>query len=194
MSTPEHLGLRVTALVDGELGHDERDRALAHLAACSDCRQLADHERRVKARLSSMRSPAVAADLSARLLALAAADVGARGAAPAPRARAAVGGSFTAPVVPRASFTAPAGRGPTVRPDSSRPGSRRRRRPTRWLAGGGSVALLTLGAVLMLGAPSDRAVVDPGQDRFMVEHVATSTEVPFSTAPVGPTVLTTYRR
>lgn len=43
-----HLGERLTALVDGELGHDERDRALAHLAACDLCRAEADALRALK--------------------------------------------------------------------------------------------------------------------------------------------------
>ena len=31
-----HLGPRISALVDGELGHEARDRALAHVAHCAD--------------------------------------------------------------------------------------------------------------------------------------------------------------
>ena len=49
-----HLGDRMAALVDGELGHDERDRALAHLARCADCRLAVQQERWVKARLQSL--------------------------------------------------------------------------------------------------------------------------------------------
>ena len=33
-----HLGDRIAALVDGELGHQDRDRALAHVAHCARCR------------------------------------------------------------------------------------------------------------------------------------------------------------
>ncbi|MBC7680220.1 MAG: zf-HC2 domain-containing protein, partial [Pseudorhodobacter sp.] len=33
-----HLGPAVTALVDGELGHERREQVLAHLAHCSPCR------------------------------------------------------------------------------------------------------------------------------------------------------------
>ncbi|MET7613373.1 zf-HC2 domain-containing protein, partial [Streptomyces seoulensis] len=34
----QHLGDRLSALVDGELGHESRDRVLAHLATCCRCR------------------------------------------------------------------------------------------------------------------------------------------------------------
>ncbi|MFG2005871.1 anti-sigma factor family protein [Spirillospora sp. NPDC048911] len=48
------LGERLTALVDGELGHEERDRALAHLARCERCRAEADALRRLKGRLRGL--------------------------------------------------------------------------------------------------------------------------------------------
>ena len=35
-----HLGDRIAALADGELGHTERDRALAHVAGCPSCLSL----------------------------------------------------------------------------------------------------------------------------------------------------------
>jgi Putative zinc-finger len=48
------LGERLTALVDGELGHEERDRALTHLARCERCRAEADALRRLKGRLRGL--------------------------------------------------------------------------------------------------------------------------------------------
>ncbi|GAA2420318.1 hypothetical protein GCM10010191_34440 [Actinomadura vinacea] len=48
------LGERLTALVDGELGHEDRDRALAHLAGCERCRSEADSLRRLKGRLRDL--------------------------------------------------------------------------------------------------------------------------------------------
>ncbi|MCP2336528.1 anti-sigma factor family protein [Actinomadura rupiterrae] len=51
------LGERLTALVDGELGHEERERALRHLAGCASCRAEADGLRRLKARLRGLGSP-----------------------------------------------------------------------------------------------------------------------------------------
>ncbi|MEO5876625.1 MAG: zf-HC2 domain-containing protein [Streptosporangiaceae bacterium] len=61
------LGERLTALVDGELGHDERDRALAHLASCVGCRHEADTMRALKRRLSSLNEFPAATDLMSRL-------------------------------------------------------------------------------------------------------------------------------
>ena len=49
------LGDRLTALVDGELDHAGRDRALSHLAGCDGCRAEAEALRRLKRRLTSLR-------------------------------------------------------------------------------------------------------------------------------------------
>jgi hypothetical protein len=66
-----HLGERLTALVDGELGHDERDRALAHLATCRQCRSEAEELRRLKSQLRSLRSAVPASEFLLRLSGLA---------------------------------------------------------------------------------------------------------------------------
>ncbi|GIH69296.1 anti-sigma factor family protein [Sphaerimonospora thailandensis] len=63
-----HLGERVSALIDGELGHTERERALAHLTFCADCRAEVDAMRALKSRLRSMDPPAMPADLTMSLL------------------------------------------------------------------------------------------------------------------------------
>jgi len=44
----QHLGDRLSALVDGELGHEARERVLAHLATCAKCKSEADEQRRLK--------------------------------------------------------------------------------------------------------------------------------------------------
>ena len=49
-----HLGERLTALIDGELGHDEREKAHRHLAACADCRAEAEALRGLKKRLRAL--------------------------------------------------------------------------------------------------------------------------------------------
>ena len=63
----EHLGARLGALVDGELAHDDRDRALAHLAGCAACRTLVDAERGLKNQLEAMPMPEPSARLMAAL-------------------------------------------------------------------------------------------------------------------------------
>ncbi|GAB2590301.1 zf-HC2 domain-containing protein [Streptomyces capparidis] len=68
----QHLGDRLAALVDGELGHDARERVLAHLATCDECRREADEQRRVKETLTAAATaaPGPSAGLLARLQAL----------------------------------------------------------------------------------------------------------------------------
>ncbi|MET8002378.1 anti-sigma factor family protein [Nonomuraea glycinis] len=63
-----HLGERVSALVDGELSHAERERALAHLTFCADCRREVDSTRALKSRLRSLDHPPMPADLTMSLL------------------------------------------------------------------------------------------------------------------------------
>jgi len=63
----DHLGMRLGALVDGELEHDDRDRALAHLAGCAQCRTMVEAARDVKGRLAAMAMPEPSARLMAAL-------------------------------------------------------------------------------------------------------------------------------
>ncbi|WP_149184261.1 zf-HC2 domain-containing protein [Streptomyces sp. TRM49041] len=62
-----HLGDRLAALVDGELGHDARERVLAHLATCARCKSEADAQRRVKSVFAESAPPPPSAGLLARL-------------------------------------------------------------------------------------------------------------------------------
>ncbi|HEV2342798.1 MAG TPA: zf-HC2 domain-containing protein [Actinocrinis sp.] len=63
----DHLGARLGALVDGELAHDDRDRALAHLAGCAQCRTLVERERVLKNQIEAMPMPEPSARLMAAL-------------------------------------------------------------------------------------------------------------------------------
>jgi len=67
-----HLGDRLSAFVDGELGHDSRDRVQSHLATCPECLAEADEGRAVKHLLTHTGTPAPSTTLMARLLAVAA--------------------------------------------------------------------------------------------------------------------------
>ncbi|WP_372499968.1 anti-sigma factor family protein [Streptomyces sudanensis] len=62
-----HLGDRLAALVDGELGHDARERVLAHLATCARCKAEADAQRRVKSFFAESAPPPPSEGLLARL-------------------------------------------------------------------------------------------------------------------------------
>lgn len=66
-----HLGDRLSALVDGELSHEERDRLYAHLAACAECRSEAAALRALKRRLGALGDAAMDRGLLSRLIALA---------------------------------------------------------------------------------------------------------------------------
>jgi hypothetical protein len=63
----DHLGTRLGALVDGELAHDDRDRALSHLAGCAQCRTLVEAERTLKKQFTAMPMPEPSARLMAAL-------------------------------------------------------------------------------------------------------------------------------
>lgn len=65
-----HLGERLTALIDGELGHSERDRAFKHLASCDSCRAEADALRRLKRRIGALSEPKPSGDLMTALFEL----------------------------------------------------------------------------------------------------------------------------
>ncbi|OHV37886.1 MULTISPECIES: hypothetical protein [Pseudofrankia] len=69
-----HLGERLCPLVDGQLCHDERDRALAHLAHCAACRAEVAEYRRMKQRLSGLLAPSLPAGLADRLVGLGGTD------------------------------------------------------------------------------------------------------------------------
>ncbi|MGW2328932.1 anti-sigma factor family protein [Streptomyces sp. NPDC001700] len=63
----QHLGDRLAALVDGELGHDARERVLAHLATCCKCKAEADAQRRLKSVFAETAPPAPSEGFLARL-------------------------------------------------------------------------------------------------------------------------------
>jgi Putative zinc-finger len=172
-----HLGDRISALVDGELGHDARDRALAHVAHCASCRTALEGERAVKDRLAAAAVPPPSPELTARLLALAE-----PGGPMPPRNRP----MPLAPVVP--TLPAP-GRGPRFgapgsRVDRSRPSARPRpARRTRHVAVGvASAAGLMLAMAFVAGAPAPPAgaPVAPPSAELSAEHAATTSVLPLS--------------
>ncbi|MCT2591917.1 zf-HC2 domain-containing protein [Streptomyces sp. N2-109] len=63
----QHLGDRLAALVDGELGHDARERVLSHLATCGSCRAEADAQRQLKSVFADSAPPPPSDGLLARL-------------------------------------------------------------------------------------------------------------------------------
>jgi anti-sigma factor RsiW len=146
-----HLGLAATAFVDGELEHERRDEVLAHLTHCPACRAEVELLRQVKAALRTA-APSVPSDLAARLLA-----------------------SMTPPV--------PVDPAPVAPRSSHRPRRSALHPRLRRTAVGASLVALGLGGALSLAGPPPRgpmAPVDPTSAGFVLDHGATSSEVPFT--------------
>ncbi|MGI5167557.1 zf-HC2 domain-containing protein [Spirillospora sp. CA-253888] len=188
------LGERLTALVDGELGHEERDRALAHLARCDRCRTEADALRRLKGRLRGLSGvPASdgaddlpSGDFLARLRAMG--EPGPVPEIPVPDAAA------FAPPTPRPSR--PAVRAAASRPRDNRPGGRPQaaalHRPAhrRALAVGAATLAIGLGtASYAVGGRPDEPNVSPAFDRFAVEHALISGDAPMPDPLTEPTTV-----
>ncbi|MFI1162647.1 zf-HC2 domain-containing protein [Streptomyces sp. NPDC020801] len=63
----QHLGDRLSALVDGELGHETRERVLAHVATCPKCKAEVDAQRRLKNVFAEAAPPPPSESFLARL-------------------------------------------------------------------------------------------------------------------------------
>ncbi|MEU0054332.1 zf-HC2 domain-containing protein [Streptomyces sp. NPDC006309] len=80
----QHLGDRLSALVDGELGHETRERVLAHLATCARCKAEADAQRALKNVFAEAAPPPPSASFLARLQGLPGGGDGDGGGTPSP--------------------------------------------------------------------------------------------------------------
>ncbi|MDQ1687554.1 MAG: hypothetical protein QOK42_529 [Frankiaceae bacterium] len=155
-----HLGPRLSAFIDGELSHADRDRVLAHLTHCAECRGVVEAERQVKSRLSGLGQPEPPATLLAKLHGL-----------PAPTG----GGMATRP---SAAARRPDTLGGRRRPRRSpRPlGGHRLRRAA---VGASAVVAVALSAAFAVGgADQGGTTVRPQVDQFTVEHASVSGTVP----------------
>lgn len=165
----QHLGDRLSALVDGELGHESRERVLAHLATCARCKAEADAQRRLKNVFAEAAPPPPSESFLARLQGLPAGgdpDGGGTplggGGFPGRSSGAGVfgvsrGEPFEFGYVPARPHTSAADRGfrihPVGRPDTDRSASRGRR--FAFVAAGAvSLAAVALGGVTA-GFPTD---------------------------------------
>jgi len=178
----KHLGERVTALVDDQLGHDDRDRALAHVMNCEQCRLEVERERATKAALRRLADVEPPASLVAALLALA--EPG----DPLPPERRPFPGTASPTVGWRAGETRPGGGRPDTFTGTRRPEGAPRLNPRHGriqLAAGGVLSAGALTLVLAtLGGPaasgSDPATVVPSVERFAVEHARSTGSLPFA--------------
>jgi hypothetical protein len=193
----KHLDGRLSALVDGELSHADRDRMLAHLAACTQCRAEATALRALKQRVAALGDADINADISAemdagllaRLLALTA-DAQAMPVRPPRRPRPV---RLTYP-----GTRSPAGQpygpgGPGRKHTAGRPGRMPGARRGVYVVASilSSVVVVIGGASFFAGGgPQGGAVphITPAVDVFMMQHSVTTGEVPVADLiPLAPT-------
>jgi anti-sigma factor RsiW len=159
-----HLGSLISALIDGELGGVELDRANAHLAGCAACQSEAAQLRELKRELRTLGDLDGEAAITSRLLAMV--GPGCPGVPGAPGAPGAPAGLVTA------------------RPLERRPGRRARRRRGRYAMWGAmSLVVVGVGAAAfgMGGSPSgNEPQITPQLEVFDVQHAITSGDVPFA--------------
>lgn len=156
-----HLGRRLSALIDDELDHDDRDRVLVHLARCEPCRAEAIALRMLKRRMNALGGAAADSALMHRLIGLAmSAENGTDGREAWDRGWPWAGGA------PAAGFGA------------------RELRPGRLaLAGCGALLLMGLGAAAFAaggGTPEPGPRVTPAVDVYMIQHELMTGVIPVS--------------
>jgi anti-sigma factor RsiW len=194
-----HLGRRLSALVDGELGDTERDQAHAHLVSCEECREEAAALRALKRRVRGLGEAPADSTLTRRLMELEdLPDVDEpRSRRPgATRARAALsafsGGSTGArPAFDGFPVALPAAPGRAAAAPAGSLAASRGRPHTRYLVAG-AVAALAVGlsaASFAAGGADQRTpgpTVTPEVDSFNMQHAATFGELPGLQLPTGP--------
>jgi len=160
-----HLGQRLSALIDGELGAAQRDRVLAHLAGCESCRIEAASLRLLKQRMHALGEATANSSLHERLLALAAMS-----GPPARSHRWRAAPWRAAPRTPRRQA-----------------GPGRAGWPVRSLTVAGLMLLgagVPAAAFLAGGSQQEPGPsVTPAVDLFVVQHAITSGQVPARTPP-----------
>lgn len=189
-----HLGDLAAALADNELSADARDKALAHLAGCAECRFEVDGQRRLRSLLANQADPELPSDLAARLRSVAAdagtpIDLSQRRSRRWPLLAAA---SFApATSAPSSNPSVPTGPAGVRRPRLSRPGERpgraRRSRTVRRALAGSAVALALTAGLASAGGPtaSGGPAKTPPVDRFVQEYTVMTARLPFGDAGAG---------
>ncbi len=203
----DHLGERLSALIDGELGPVDHESALIHLAKCESCRFEADMMRRLKRRLHGLCEPEPDMDFMGRLTSLSrdhgpsdrgpsGPSVGGTGFGSSPplgssRPLGGFPGGALAAAPPVPGSTPPAAGGPAPSRPERAAGSERRRRgdrladlfPTfpggRYAVAGFAVATALLGSAFVAGGDTEETpVVEPRLADYAVEHALTSRNIP----------------
>ncbi len=184
-----HLGDHLSALVDGELGAAEQDKATAHLARCEQCRAEAAALRDLKRQLRALakqapESVSAEADLARRLMAVC--DLRAEQPAQGWH-RVLPAGATSRQALPRSLRPAR----PLARRDGAPGGSRRpkvSRRQRRYLAIGAVSIMVGLGTAAFSAGGGDPSAgsgpkVTPQLELYSEEHAITTGEVPLAGVP-----------
>jgi len=157
-----HLGTQISALIDGELGGVELDRANAHLAGCAACQAEAAELRQLKRELRALGELDGADAVTSRLLAMI--GPGGPGTAGAP-------GSGS-------------GRAVTARSLQRKPGRRARRRRGRYVMWSAmSLVVVGVGAAAFGmggGSSANEPQITPQLEVYDLQHAISSGDVPFA--------------
>jgi anti-sigma factor RsiW len=155
-----HLGHRLSALIDGELDGDERDRVLVHLARCEPCRGEAVALRTLKRRMNALGEAAADAALTRRLIGLA------------------------------QPGQSPSGPWPVLAGGGSAAHASRELRPAWYVTFGAAAAVLVgVGAAAFLaggGADQPGPQVTPAVDTYVMQHDLVTGVVPASSTRFAP--------
>ena len=162
-----HLGRRLSALIDDELGHADRERVLVHLARCEPCRAEAVALRMLKRRMNALGGAAADSALTRRLMGLV-----------PPGEPGAGAGAIWQP-----GWSWPAGAA------VDRTGARELRLGRVAVAGCFAVLLVSLGAAAFAagGGSQPGPRVTPAVDVYMVQHEIMTGVLPVSRPRPAPT-------
>jgi hypothetical protein len=177
--TLQHPLDKLSAVVDGALDHDSRDKVLSHLVGCDTCRAEVDAQRRLKARLTAVESPEPSNDLMQRLM-------GVSSFAPEPREEVRPVLTPAVSLFPQRSAF-PAGRTGATRPGAPRTARSRRRTGVLGAAGSAAAVASLLGTAFVVGDPARQEqppTLQPPVASFTSDHASTTSGAPF-TDPVA---------
>jgi putative zinc finger protein len=161
-----HLGRWLSALVDGELNGEERDRVLNHIAGCEACRQETNAMRALKRRLTALGETSADSAIAGRLIELGRSDQSAP-----------VGAVHSSLSKQRSQLDLAAPRGP-----------RQIVQGLRMAAGSAGSALLAIGIIAFLLGNTDSdppaPKVTPSVDSYLLQHTRDAGEAPAGSGPV----------
>jgi anti-sigma factor RsiW len=173
--TLQHPMDKLSAVVDGALDHDSRDKVLSHLVSCDACRAEVDAQRRLKARMAALDVPDPSTDLMQRLM-----GVSSFSTEPREEVR-----PVLTPAVSlfpqRSAF--PAGRTGGTRPGAPRTTRSRRRTGVLGAAGSAAAVASLLGTAFVVGDPArseQPPALQPPVASFSSDHASATVGSPFS--------------